>query len=95
MKHILARLPGLNCGKCGFETCSEMAEKISGKAAKFEECVVLAAEKEVAVKINGREVPIGEFVQEIIKNTVLGMISSLKKADTKAGDVVEIKIRVK
>jgi sulfur carrier protein ThiS len=53
------------------------------------------AENEVAVKINGREVPMGDFVQEIIKRTVLGMISSLKKADTKPGDVVEIKIRVK
>lgn len=95
MKKILARLPGLNCGKCGFETCAEMAEKISDKTAKLEECVVLAAEREVSVKINGREVPIGDFVQEIIRNTTLGMISSLKKANTKAGDVVEIKIRVK
>ncbi|MDI6655450.1 MAG: (Fe-S)-binding protein [Candidatus Hydrothermarchaeota archaeon] len=95
MKDILARLPGINCGKCGFETCSEMAEKVEEKAAKLGDCVVLVAEKEVAVKINGREVPMGGFVQEIIKKTVLGMISSLKKGHTKAGDVVEIKIRVK
>ncbi len=95
MKDILAGLPGLNCGDCGFETCSEMAVAILEKKAKFKDCVVLAAGKEVILKVNGKEVPIGDFVQNFIKKTVLGMVSSLKKADIEAGDVIELKIRVK
>jgi molybdopterin-guanine dinucleotide biosynthesis adapter protein len=91
---VFERLPKLNCGKCGFETCEETANNIIIGNAKLEDCVVLATEKEVLLKIGDMEVPLGSFVQDFVKNGFLGMIKTLKKADVKGGDVVELKIRV-
>jgi len=91
---VFDRLPKLNCGKCGFETCEENANNIIIGNAKLEDCVVLATKKEVLLKIGDVEVPLGSFVQDFVRNGFLGMIKTLKKADVKEGDVVELKIRV-
>ncbi len=91
---VFDRLPKLNCGKCGFETCEETANNIVIGNARLEDCVVLATRKEVLLKIGDAEVPLGSFVQDFVKNGFLGMIRTLKKADMKPGDVVELKIRV-
>jgi molybdopterin-guanine dinucleotide biosynthesis protein B len=88
------KLPGLNCGKCGFDSCDDIAKDILIGNASFEDCVVLGAEKGVMLEISGSEVPLGGFVQDFVKNTVLGMVSSLKKAEMKPGDVIELTIRV-
>ncbi len=94
LNEILEKLPNLNCGECGFSSCNEMAEAIYQGKASFDNCVVLKAEKEVVVRINDREVPLGKFVQSFVKNVVVGMVSSLKKADFKEGDIIEIRVRV-
>lgn len=89
---MAVELPGFDCGECGFESCSAMAEAIVARRADIEDCVVLKAGKTVILKISGRDVPIGGFVQDFIKGTTLGMIKTLKKADVKKGDIIELKI---
>jgi hypothetical protein len=71
-----------------------LAKTIVEGKARLEDCVVLSAGKKVAMKVGGREIPMGPFVQDFVKNTVLGMAKSLKKVDMKEGDVVEIRIVV-
>lgn len=93
-EEVLKKLPGLDCGDCGFEGCAEMAEAIAGGGKEFADCVVIKAGKKVEIRIGDSEVPVGSFVQGFIAKTVLGMLSSLKKAEVAPGDVVELKIRV-
>ena len=87
-------LPGLDCGSCSYGTCEAMAAGIEKGEAKAGDCVVVKAGKAVVLKVGGKEGPMGSFVQEILKGTVLGMLSTLKGAEAKEGDLVEIRIRV-
>ena len=36
---------------------------------------------DVSIKVNGKSVPLAEFPEEFISNTIIGMISSLKGVD--------------
>ncbi len=93
-KMVRGVLPGLDCGSCSYGTCDAMAAGIERGEAKAGDCVVVKAGKAVVLKVGGKEVPMGSFVQELIKGTVLGMLSTLKGAEVKEGDLVELKIRV-
>jgi len=94
VKSIMAKLPKLDCGDCGSESCAHMAERIARGEKSLAECVVLSAGRRVEVRISGREVPMGSFVQGFVRGVVLGMLSSLKRAEAREGDVVEIRVRV-
>jgi hypothetical protein len=37
--------------------------------------------KQVELKINGKKIPLSEFPEEFIKNTLFGMVSTLKGVD--------------
>jgi molybdopterin-guanine dinucleotide biosynthesis protein B len=91
---ILNCLPGLNCRKCGYPSCEEMAVAIYKKKAKLSNCVTLRLRSEVRTKIivDKVEVPIQTFVSEIIRKSVLGMISSLKGVSVKGNERVHINI---
>ena len=87
-------LPGLNCKKCGYPSCEEMAVAIYKKNAKLSNCVTLRLRSELRTKImiDKLEVPIQTFVSEIIRKSVLGMISSLKGVSVKGSERVHISI---
>jgi uncharacterized Fe-S cluster-containing protein len=42
------KLPGLNCGLCGFRTCEEFAARLKGKPELIERCVALSPEQMAA-----------------------------------------------
>ena len=48
--------------------------------------------KEISIKVNGKQIPITEFPSHIIKNTICGMLKSLKNIDEIKN--VEIKFKV-
>jgi molybdopterin-guanine dinucleotide biosynthesis protein B len=91
---ILNCLPGLNCRKCGYPSCEEMAAAIYKRKAKLSNCVTLTLRSELRTKIiiDELEVPIQTFVSEIIRKSVLGMISSLKGVSVKGNERVHINI---
>jgi len=37
--------------------------------------------EDIIIKVNGRQIPLTEFPSEIIKNTICGMLRSLKGVD--------------
>lgn len=81
------KLPNLDCGSCGFETCYELAREIVEGIRDVEDCISLQPITEV--RIDGELMPLNPFISGIVRNTILGMLSSLK--GFKKGKV-EIKI---
>ena len=73
-------LPGLDCGDCGFESCNRMAEEIADGKAELDQCQKLPSGR-TRIMVDGKVVPVGPFVDDIVTNTIRGMISSLKGAE--------------
>jgi molybdopterin-guanine dinucleotide biosynthesis adapter protein len=92
-KRTYSRLPNANCGECGFENCLEMAKAII-RGETSEEVCKMKKLKEVQLFIGDKMIPLNPFVQDLIKKSVLGMLSSLKTDDMEAAqDKVELLIR--
>jgi len=70
------KLPNLDCGDCGFETCYEMAREIVKGNRSVKNCVSLRPSTEV--RIDGRTMPLNSFISSIVRGTILGMLSPLK-----------------
>ncbi len=70
------KLPNLDCGSCGFETCYELAREIVGGTRSVEDCVSLQPMTEV--RIDGELMPMNPFISDIVRGTILGMLSPLK-----------------
>jgi len=91
---ILSRLPGLDCKKCGYSSCGEMAVAIYQRKAKLNECITLKLRSKLKTRItvNEIEVPIQPFISEIIRKPLLGMVSCLKGVSIKGDEEIRIKI---
>ncbi len=63
------------CGLCGF-SCGEMCEKIVRKEKDINDCVLKS--NNISLKINGKEITMVPFVQNILKNAVNGVVSELE-----------------
>ncbi len=70
------KLPNLDCGSCGFETCYELAREIVKGNRDVEDCVSLQPMTEV--RIDGELMPMNPFISDIVRGTILGMLSPLK-----------------
>lgn len=70
-------LPGLNCGGCGYNSCRELAQAILVGEAEAGMCVN-HWRGGVRLKVNDKTVAINPFVNEIIRNVVLGVIRVLR-----------------
>lgn len=50
-------------------------------------------EEKIIVNINGELLPLGDFVQDILRNTILGMVSSLKGVKIKGDEKISVLIK--
>jgi len=91
---VLSQLPGLDCRKCGRATCEKLAEDIYEGRASLNECVPLKLKSRLKAKIkfDDAEVPIQLFVSEIIRKSVLGMVSTLKGVTIRGDEEILILI---
>jgi len=91
---ILGQLAGLDCAKCGKATCEELAEAIYEGQASLDDCVPLKLKPELKTRITvgDSEVPIQPFVSEIVRKTILGMVSALKGVSLEGQEEVMISI---
>ena len=90
---ILRRLPGLDCGFCGFKSCFEHAKAIYEKKSTLEKCPIIGGEKKISLKIGDEEVPLNPFIQNLFKNIVLAMVSSLKGVNLKNKKTITVTLR--
>ncbi len=91
---IQRELGGLDCGKCGRASCWELAEAIIKGGAEAELCLPLKARRELktSIFVGGAEVPVQPFVAEMVRKTVLAMISTLKGTNITGKEQTQIKI---
>lgn len=80
-------LPGLNCQYCGHKSCREFGLAVLAGKTKWNGCTALG--ERVTLTVDGKRVPINPFVQNLIANTLAGMVSSLKKTK---GKEIELKV---
>ncbi len=91
---ILDQLPMLDCKKCGYASCEQLAIAVYEGKAKLSDCLPLKLKAELKTKliVNDAEIPIQPFVSKVIRNSVLGMVSSLKGVSIEGDETIQIKI---
>ncbi len=62
------------CGRCGL-TCAQMVEAIIQGEKQYQDCLI--HQTQVLLKIGQTDIPIVPFVQKILRNTVLALVSEL------------------
>jgi len=75
---VYERLPDFNkdcCGYCG-SSCRELGARILKGEAEREDCVLGNAK--IRLQIGGKDIKMVPFVQNILTNTVLGVVKELK-----------------
>jgi len=70
------KLPDLDCGGCGHESCYDLAREIVAGNGSPDDCVSLQPDTEILV--DGKSVPMNPFIAGMMRSTILGMLSSLK-----------------
>jgi molybdopterin-guanine dinucleotide biosynthesis protein B len=94
IREIRSRLPGLDCAKCGYTTCDEMAEAIYRGKATLENCVTLSLRSKLKTRltVDDNEIPLQPFVSEIIRKSLLGMVSTLKGVSVRGDEEIHIEM---
>jgi molybdopterin-guanine dinucleotide biosynthesis protein B len=69
-------LPGLDCHGCGVDTCLEFGVALLAGEAELGACVGYG--EGFSLRVDGVEVVLGPFVQEVTRSVVLGLLSSFK-----------------
>lgn len=83
---VFDRLPDMKdecCSKCGY-TCSQLSSKILKGQKERSDCAL--TKQDVILKINGQEITMVPFVQNILKNAVEGIAKELS-GYTESGDI--------
>jgi molybdopterin-guanine dinucleotide biosynthesis protein B len=70
-------LANMDCQECGYGSCQEMSEAVVQGETSEDVCVMKKLDN-VMLSIDGNKVPLNPFVQKFVKNTFLGMVSSMK-----------------
>ena len=70
-------LPGLNCHGCGYSDCREMAGAILAGESDVGKCVVMGSTG-ISLRVDGEEVLLGPFVQELTRNVIMGLVKTFK-----------------
>lgn len=76
------------CGICGYDCRGLLSKHLKGEES-LSKCVL--KNESVSLKINGNEVIIVPFVQKLLKNVVLGVVSELKGYEKDAEIVIKLK----
>ena len=70
------KLPDLNCGHCGYETCYGLAKEIVRGNKTIDNCVSL--NPSISISVDGKPFALNPFMSNLFKNSFLAMLSSLK-----------------
>ncbi len=90
VKFILSQTPRLDCKHCGYSSCLEFS-----KAYVYGEAVSCPVVDDVKLIVNGRPVHLSPFVKKVIRNTLLGLITSLKEVPKDASSIKELELMIR
>ncbi len=82
---------GVNCRKCRYSSCADLAAAILRGEAAVDECVFMK-KTGVELMVNGIEVKLNPFVSLVFKNVILGLVNSLKGVENPREIEVKIKL---
>ncbi len=85
-------LPDENCGKCGYDSCYELAKAIVSGKESIESCIHL--QDFLSIKINGKEVFLNHFMVKLYQSLIYGMLAPLKNIDPLQQAEIEIKTNI-
>ena len=91
IERIMDELPNFNCGECSHRNCREMAEAIYRGEDDFKGCRYWNPDAVISVKVNGKDIYMGKFAQDVVVKTITGMLSAFKGVD----EIKEVKIEYK
>lgn len=80
IKKVEEELPGLDCGRCGYDSCRGLAEGIHTNENTLEDCEV-REQRKVELEVDGEKVPLENFPALMVEEGVKGMLRSLKGVD--------------
>ena len=84
-------LPGLDCARCGYENCNELARAIYEGEKELSDCEV-REQRTVDLKVNGEDVPLEHFPAQFVEGGLKGMLRALKGVDE---DIDEISLEIR
>ncbi|MBN2125833.1 MAG: molybdopterin-guanine dinucleotide biosynthesis protein MobB [Deltaproteobacteria bacterium] len=70
------KLPNLDCEKCGYKSCYDLARAIVQGTETTDAC--LSLQPTVSISIDGRKMPLNGFTNTLFRDILLAMVSSLK-----------------
>lgn len=73
-------LPSLDCGRCGYDSCNELAQSIYEGEKELSDCDV-REQRMVDLKVNGEDVPLEYFPARFVEGGLKGMLRALKGVD--------------
>ena len=85
LEKAIEPLPALNCGFCRYRNCISMGEAILRGEATHSECTVLASK--VKLRVDGKNIELNPFVQDVFRNVVFALTSTLKGAPATPSNV--------
>ena len=89
---LLVRLPNMDCQRCGFRSCSELADAILKEEAEIEDCKQLLMKESVPfldLLVNGKSIELSPFPAAMLESGITGMLTSLKGVE----HIGEVEIR--
>ena len=89
IEKIMRELPNFNCGECSHKNCREMAEAIYRGEDDFKGCRYWNPDAVISVKVNGKDIYMGKFAQDVVVKTINGLLSAFKGT----GEIKEVEIR--
>ncbi len=93
VEYWVKQVPGLNCGKCRYGSCQELAEAIRRGEASIRDCVARNTFK-AKITVNGEEIPLGTWPQHLLREIVKAFVLSLKLSEDTLKNARRIVIEV-
>jgi molybdopterin-guanine dinucleotide biosynthesis protein B len=87
------RLPGIDCRKCGYQSCKAFAAAILRGEAALKDCKTLQI-SDLSLEVDDAQVYLSEFPKNFVKNVILAMVGSLKGANVEKGKRITIEVTV-
>ena len=92
IQKLANKLGGMNCGRCGFPSCRDLAREIAAGRQDLQDCPVEREGTGVKLKVDGERVPLSTFPARLIKNIVEGAVRSLKGVE---GELKKVELEIR